>query len=158
MTGAAPGHHFADLVHTFSFVDFDLHDPAPRGWYAPLKDRKRSPNVSLYTQFFTVDTAKEWVNKKVYEYVIFLSDLRTGDDMYADEVAGDMENQRQMTIAIGVCYSVLKFRPRYYDIYTPTEKKTVEYFNGTIYLQGYPNSITTRSLGTPPRSCFSRAI
>lgn len=147
VAGAAPGHHFADLVHTFSFVDFHLYDPAPRGWFAPLKDRQRSPNVRLYTQFFTVDTAKQWAKPKAYEHVIFLCDLRTGDGKNLDEIASNMEDQRQMTIAIGACYSVLKFRPRYYDIDTPAEKKTLQYFDGTIYLQGYaPNHSTETRL------------
>lgn len=147
VAGAAPGHHFADLVHTFSFVDFHLYDPAPRGWCAPLKDRQRSPNVRLYTQFFTVDTAKEWANKKDYKYehVIFFSDLRTGDGKTLDEIEDNMKAQRQMTIAVDACYSVLKFRPRYYDIDTPADKKTLEYFDGTVYLQGYPPGHSTET-------------
>ena len=40
-----------------------------------------------------------------------------------------VENQRQMTIAIGACYSVLKFRLRYYNDDTPPDTKTLEYFD-----------------------------
>ena len=156
VAGAAPGIHFTDLVCTFGFVDFHLYDPAPHGWYPPLEHR---PNVTLYTQKFTVDTAREWKDNKQYNHVIFLSDLRTGDGMEIDgaavfsqskfenAVSDDMENQRQMTKLIGACYSVLKFRLRYYNDDTPPDKKTLEYLDGTIYFEGYaPNHSTETRL------------
>jgi len=150
VAGAAPGDHFVDLSNTFGFVDFHLYDPAPRGWYPPLEAKSRrwprnERNVFLNRQNFTMDTAREWAGKKGYEHVIFLSDLRTGDGMVTEQVEGDMENQRKMTIAIDACYSVLKFRPRYhYDDTTP-DKKTLNYFDGTIYLQGYPPNHSTET-------------
>lgn len=151
VAGAAPGNHFADLVRTFGFVNFHLYDPAPRGWYAPLRNR---PNVNLYTKAFTEQTADEWRGKKGYEHVIFLSDLRTGNGMDQDGVEGDMNLQGNITKAIGACYSVLKFRPRYSWDETPTDAKTLKYFDGTIYLQGYPpnHSTETRLHVTDPAS------
>jgi hypothetical protein len=146
VAGAAPGDHFFDLSNTFGLVDFHLYDPAPRRWYSPLAAKSsRRPrdesNVWMYTQKFTMQTANEWTDKKRYEHVIFLSDLRTqGESPFPskDEIAVDMENQRQMIIAINACYSVLKFRPRYYDDTDPhaDDYRTLKYFDGTIYLQG----------------------
>jgi Poly A polymerase regulatory subunit len=155
VAGAAPGDHFVDLSSTFGFVDFHLYDPCVTwGWYPPLNDRRKPQNVSLYRTYFTVQTAEEWAGKKGYEHVIFLSDLRTGDGMVTEQVEGDMETQRQMTIAIDACYSVLKFRPRYYDDATPPDKKNMKYFDGTICLQGYPpnHSTETRLHVTDARS------
>ena len=147
VAGAAPGDHFADLTKTFDFVDFHLYDPKQR-WYPSLEwyASRRDGNVCLYKQKFELETARAWADKKGYEHVIFLSDLRTGDGMVTEQVEGDMENQREMTKEIGACYSVLKFRPRYYDDDTPEGKKILTYFDGTIYLQGYPpnNSTETR--------------
>ena len=150
VAGAAPGDHFVDLSNTFGFVDFHLYDPAPRGWYRPLEAKSRrwprnERNVFLYRQNFELETARDWAGKKGYEHVIFLSDLRTGNGMVTEQVADDMENQLQMTIEVGACYSVLKFRPRYhYDDTTP-DKKTLKYFDGTIYLQGYPPNHSTET-------------
>ena len=149
VAGAAPGDHFADLTKTFDFVDFHLYDPAPRVWCRPLFTLT---NVSLYTQFFTVKTAEEWADKKKkrYEHVIFLSDLRTcGGKRFpsSDEVADDMKNQKEMTEKIEACYSVLKFRPRYYDETDPKAEdfRTLEYLDGTIYFQGYPTKTSTET-------------
>jgi len=145
VAGAAPGDHFMDLSSTFGFVDFHLYDPCVTwGWYRPLNDRKPQ-NVSLYREYFTVQTALEWAGKKGYKHVIFLSDLRTGNGLVTEQVEGDMELQRQMTIAIDACYSVLKFRPRYYDDATPPAKKKMVYFDGTICLQGYPPNHSTET-------------
>ena len=157
VAGAAPGDHFVDLSTTFGFVDFHLYDPCTGwGWYRPLEAKSgRWPrsNVFLYRQKFELETAREWADKKPrewadenrYEHVIFLSDLRTGDGMVTEQVEGDMENQREMTKKVGACYSVLKFRPRYhYDDTTP-DKKTLKYFDGTIYLQGYPPNHSTET-------------
>ena len=157
VAGAAPGDHFVDLSSTFGFVDFHLYDPAPRGWYRPLDAKsKRWPrnerNVFLYRQNFELETARDWAGKKGYEHVIFLSDLRTGNGMVTEQVADDMENQRQMTIEVGACYSVLKFRPRYhYDDTTPDEQ-TLKYLTAPFICRGTPRII-------PPKlGCMSQIL
>lgn len=164
VAGAAPGNHFSDLAKTFAFVDFHLYDPAPWGWYEPLEDRERTTNVSLYKEKFTGNMATEWSGKKGYDHIIFLSDLRTtdgldGDTVFSQErfensVSDDMENQKKMTIALGACYSVLKFRLRYYYDGISPDKEILEYFDGTIYLEGYPpnHSTETRLHVTDPSS------
>ena len=157
VTGAAPGIHFVDLALTFGFVSFHLYDPAPRGWYGPLRDPRKAPNVTLKTQEFTEETADEWhdkLDKKVYNHVIFLSDLRTGNGMEQEGVAGDMDLQAKIVKAMKPSYSVLKFRPRYHSDDTPDHHKTLKYFDGTIYLQGYPrnHSTETRLHVTDPNS------
>jgi hypothetical protein len=163
VAGAAPGNHFWDLSRTFGFVDFHLYDPAPRGWYPRLTDRHRPQNVRLYKQYFTDLTAQEWTcekrDEKGYKHVIFLSDLRSGNGKVAAEVAGDMELQKKLTETIDACYSVLKFRPPYHDD-TNTDVPTLVYFDGTIYLQGYPprNSTETRLHVTDTKSIKSYDI
>ena len=160
VAGAAPGNHFFDLSNTFASVDFHLYDPAPRGWDPPLeaKSRRSNQNVSLYTQPFTLQTAGQWTDKKGYEHVIFLSDFRSGAGPFpsSDSIAVDMETQRQMVTIMNPCYSVLKFRPRYYNETDPKkgDYRTLEYFDGTVYLQGYPpvTSTETRLHVTDPRS------
>ena len=149
VAGAAPGNHFADLIHTFPFVDFHLYDPAPNGWYNPLKDRRRNWNVTLHTQYFTVQTDEEWKDKKGYKHVIFLCDLRVSDAEFPTpgQVANDMDLQKELTETMQACYSVLKFRPRYYDDTNPQAEnyRTLEYFDGTVYLQGYPPKTSTET-------------
>jgi hypothetical protein len=163
VAGAAPGNHFWDLSRTFGFVDFHLYDPAPRGWYPRLTDRHRPQNVRLYKQYFTDLTAQEWTgekrDEKGYKHVIFLSDLRSGNGKVAAEVAGDMELQKKLTETIDACYSVLKFRPPFH-VDTGTDAPTLQYFDGTIYLQGYPprNSTETRLHVTDTKSIKSYDI
>jgi hypothetical protein len=154
VAGAAPGDHFLDLSATFALVDLHLYDPAPRGWHPDLEARVRRSScsghrVSLYTQRFTLETAKEWRSKKGYEHVIFLSDFRSGQGPYPSDgsIAVDMEAQRQMVIAMNACYSVVKFRPGYFDETDPKSEyhRTLKYFDGTIYLQGYPPVASTET-------------
>lgn len=152
VAGAAPGDHFLDLSNTFRLVDFHLYDPAPRGWYSPLaeKCRQAGSNVRLYRQKFELQTAEEWADRKGYGHVIFLSDLRTqGASPFPspDAIAVDMENQKEMTKSIKASYSVLKFRPRYFDDTDPKAEayRTLEYFDGTVYLQGYPPKTSTET-------------
>ena len=153
VAGAAPGDHFADLRNTFRFVDFHLYDPAPIGWCRSLQDSRKRRNVTLYKQYFTVKTAEEWQDKKQkrYEHVIFLCDLRTntGNQRFPslDDVSADMKNQKYITKTINACYSVLKFCPRYYDDTNPHAEDflTLKYFDGTIFLQGYPTKTSTET-------------
>jgi len=148
VAGAAPGDHFEDLSKTFGFVDFHLYDPAPR-WHPSLHRYRRPRNVHIYPQKFQVKTAAEWTDKKGYDHVIFLSDLRVSDAEFPTphQVAADMDLQKELTKTINACYSVLKFRPRYYDETNPRAKeyRTLQYFDGTIYLQGYPPKTSTET-------------
>ncbi len=151
VAGAAPGDHFADLRDTFRFVDFHLYDKAPIGWCEAFHDKRRRRNVTLHTQYFTTQTATEWTTKKTYEHVIFLSDLRTNSDNQRfpslDDVTADMQNQKDITKTINACYSVLKFCPRYYDDKNPHAEdfRTLQYFDGTIFLEGYPTKTSTET-------------
>jgi len=105
-------------------------------------------NVTLYTDYFTSHTAQQWKIDEQYEHVIFLCDLRSGDGHDETQVADDMKNQREMTQAMQACYSVLKFRPPYYDetVRDAHKNRFLVYLDGTIYFQGYPpkNSTETR--------------
>ena len=59
-----------------------------------------------------------------------------------------------MTMALGACYRVLKFRLRYYYDGISPDHEILEYFDGTIYLEGYPpnHSTETRLHVTDPSS------
>jgi hypothetical protein len=149
VAGAAPGDHFADLRDTFRFVDFHLYDPAPKGWCRAFHDRRRLRNVTLNTQYFEVQTAQEWQGNNGYEHVIFLCDLRVSDAEFPTpgQVSNDMDLQHELTKTMQACYSVLKFRPRYYFHTDPQadDYRTLKYFDGTVYLQGYPPKTSTET-------------
>jgi len=74
-----------------------------------------------------------------------LSDLRVADETLPSEhqIMIDMEFQKDMTKTIAACYSVLKFRPRFYD--PRGNYRYLDYFNGTIYFQGYPRISSTET-------------
>jgi hypothetical protein len=83
VAGASPGQHFVNLSGTFAFIDFHLYDPCEQSpWDKVLVAHATtsSSNIFLFKAKFTNEKALEWreTNTK-YEYVIFLSDLRTGD-------------------------------------------------------------------------------
>ncbi len=159
VAGAAPGDHFEDLSKTFGFVDFHLYDPSPN-WHDNIYRRDRRPaNVFIYEEPFRVETARQWKDKKVtqenavledyvlvYQHVIFLSDLRVADALKPsdDQVQTDMVLQKELTEEMNACYSVLKFRPRFYD---PRKEqfRMLKYFDGTIYFQGYPPRTSTET-------------
>jgi hypothetical protein len=145
VAGASPGQHFVNLISTFDFIDFHLYDPCEQSpWDTVLVTQSRSRNVFLIDAKFTDEEALEWRSThEQYEYVIFLSDLRTGNGHDKAEVSGDMDLQRSLTCNMQADYSVLKFHPPYYD--TGDDPK-FEYFDGNIYFEGYPlrNSTETR--------------
>ena len=147
VAGASPGQHFVSLCSTFSFIDFYLYDPCEQSpWNAVLVTQSSSPgqNIFLLKTKFTDKEALEWRNThKQYEYVIFLSDLRTGDGHDKAGVSQDMDLQRSLTCNMHADYSVLKFHPPYYD---DGENPEFEYFDGNIYFEAYPprNSTETR--------------
>lgn len=152
VAGAAPGDHFEDLSKTFGFVDFHLYDPAPRWHQSMHREDLRPANVFIYPQKFELETAMQWKNKSVtqgndvlvYQHVIFLSDLRIADapKPSEDQVEADMQYQKEMTEEMNACYSVLKFRPRFYDA---KKMRTLKYFDGTIYFQGYAPRTSTET-------------
>lgn len=147
VAGASPGQHFVNLGSTFSFIDFHLYDPCEQSDWDPTLVTKSSStgrNISLIRSKFTDENAREWRNThKQYKYVIFLSDLRTGDGHDKAGVSEDMKLQRSLTCNMNADYSVLKFHPPYYD---EGDDLHFEYFDGNIYFEGYPprNSTETR--------------
>ena len=78
--GAACGDHIPLLPDLFPQIkEFHLYDPEP--FSIDPTDKLR-----LYSQLFTVDTAKEWSGR---DDVLFISDIRTGD--YTKMTSSDNE-------------------------------------------------------------------
>lgn len=139
--GSAEGYHIAFLADMFPELHFDLWDP---GKFS-VEPRK---NITIYNKFFTDDIALKY--KKQGHNILFMSDMRTleigkfknEEDIHkADEIIiTDMNNQMKWVQMIKPIYAYLKFR-------LPYEKPTMEYLNGTIYLQPYsPFSTESRLL------------
>jgi hypothetical protein len=145
VAGAAPGEHFVNLSSTFGFLDFHLYDPCKSWGWSPVlsaKVDKRNTNVHLHTEFFLDETAQQWKIQRRYKHVIFLCDLRTNAHD-KPQIAKDMDLQKTLTNTIQADYTVLKFRPPYYEEDGP---RYLQYLDGKIYLQAYepPNSTETR--------------
>jgi hypothetical protein len=146
VAGAAPGDHFVNLSTTFGFLDFHLYDPCGGwGWNPVLsaKVNEMNTNVHVYTQLFLEKTAEQWKERSRYKYVIFLCDLRTGNGHDNAQVTADMNLQKTLTETIQADYSVLKFRPPYYQKGDP---RYFPYLEGQVYFQAYApkNSSETR--------------
>jgi hypothetical protein len=154
VAGAAPGEHLVDLAHRFDFLDFYLYDQRAIGktWNERLVAASRAPNnnrsdatsrITLHTKFLLQDTAAALKVEltQIYQHVIFLCDLRTGDAHSDTQVTEDMKLQRQLTLILNPCYSVLKFRLPY-----NSDKSEYEYLDGQIYFESFPprNSTETR--------------
>jgi hypothetical protein len=156
VAGASPGPHFVNLSSTFAFIDFHLYDPCEQSpWDKVLVAHatpSSSPNIFLFKAKFTNEKALEWRKTHTkYEYVIFLSDLRTGDGHNKEKVSGDMALQRSLTCEMQADYSVLKFHPPYCG---DNENPKYEYLDGKIYFEAYPprNSTETRLHVTDTKS------
>jgi len=156
VAGASPGQHFVNLSSTFAFIDFHLYDPCEQSpWDKVLvahATRSSSRNIFLFKAKFTNEEASNWRKTHTkYEYVIFLSDLRTGDGHNKEKVSEDMALQRSLTCNMQADYSVLKFHPPYYD---DGDNVNFEYFDGNIYFEAYPprNSTETRLHVTDTKS------
>lgn len=129
--GAAYGKHLLYLRELFPNHNFHLYDPMP--FFEGLYGLER---ITIYQQFFTDDTAREWAGKKV----LFISDIRimpegvnlegNEDDLIEMEsqVVEDMKWQKTWVQIIKPKMSMLKFR-------LPYGAGKTEYFKGDVYLQ-----------------------
>jgi len=131
--GAAPGLSLGIIAKLFPDLRMDLYDPNP---FFVKESDKIKIFTGVPTGFFTDDTVKKYVGKKV----IFISDIRTGksddEDEFSHEVDANMEQQRrwcEMFKAQGSLVGAsLKFRLPYIknDVKTYTE-----YMDGTVFTQ-----------------------
>lgn len=140
--GAAPGYHTNKLIEMFPGVKFDLWDPRDF-------EIDAHPDVKIYQEFFTDDSAKKYMN---YEgRLLFICDLRdlgigefkkTNDIGSMDNIASeDMILQKKWCKMINPTMVYLKFR-------LPYEIPKTKYLTGTIYLQPYTKISTEARLMT----------
>ena len=123
--GAAQGFHVPFLSEMFPSLKFILYDPA--------KFAIRETNtIKIIQDFFTEDTAKEYINKNV----LFISDIRTETD--EKSVSEDMKRQKRWVGIMDPKACMFKFRLPWGVGYT-------EYFSGDIYFQPYARDYSTET-------------
>lgn len=130
--GAAAGFHSTFLLKTFPDWEFHFYDMNPFA-----EELKAFSNLKLYHQYFTDEDAFFHRSAAKEDYIIFLSDIRSGSDEEA--VDRDMALQRKWIEIIKPDASMLKFR-------LPWRDGQTEYFDGDIYTQPRigPSSTETR--------------
>jgi 2-polyprenyl-3-methyl-5-hydroxy-6-metoxy-1,4-benzoquinol methylase len=140
--GSAPGTHILYLAQLFPHIHFELYDP--REFCKNLKNNKM---IRTHVQYFTDDTAKEWIStdeKHQDKEILLISDIRTGDTatMTPNEVENrvkiDHDWQRDWYYIMKPEMSMFKFRLLWND-------ETVTYLNGDIHIQPYPPSTSTET-------------
>jgi hypothetical protein len=101
------------------------------------EELKVFPNLKLYHQYFTDEDAFFHRSAAKEDFIVFLSDIRSGSDEEA--VDRDMALQRKWIEIIKPDASMLKFR-------LPWRDGQTEYFDGDIYTQPRigPSSTETR--------------
>ena len=138
--GSAPGTHILYLSKLFPNVHFELYDPREFS-------RKCHGNVMIntYVQYFTDDTAKEWISDNHPDKTILLiSDIRTGEpetqtpDMVEKRVNIDHDWQKTWYYIIKPEMAMFKFR-------LPWDDGKTEYLDGDIYIQPYPPPTSTET-------------
>lgn len=141
--GAAPGYHTYKLAKMFPDLKFELWDPRKF-------DIKERDNITTHQNFFTVDVAHKYAQRK--EDILFISDIRDKEfgrvvkeknikrkfEIDEQVITTDMKRQMEWTKIIKPKWAYLKFR-------LPYKSGTTLYFPGKIYLQPYsPVSTETR--------------
>nr|QBK91940.1 MAG: poly a polymerase regulatory subunit [Pithovirus LCPAC304] len=145
--GAACGDHIPLLPDLFPQIkEFHLYDPEP--FSIDPTDKLR-----LYSQLFTVDTAKEWSGR---DDVLFISDIRTGDytKMTSSDnekaIIEDMELQKRCVEIIQPVQAHLKFRLPYSDF--DEEYMKVHYLDGYAFLQPWAPHTSTETRLVPVKN------
>lgn len=145
--GAADGYHTHYMARMFPQYKFHLYDK--RDFHKIYTDQPQS-NIELYHMYFTDDDAKYYLSQK-YK-ILFMCDMRDLDirteklkdnkSGIDDLVMNDMKMQMAWAKTMKPLATYLKFR-------LPYDVPTMEYFDGSIYLQPYsPLSTETRLLIT----------
>jgi cap2 methyltransferase len=138
--GSAPGTHIEYLSKLFPDMYFMLYDPRQ---FSPKLNK--NPYINTYEQFFTDDTAKEWISDKHPDKnILFISDIRTGStDMEIKDfemcVKLDNENQMSWYNIINPKKSMFKFRLPY------DSDEITQYLNGQVFLQPYAPTTSTET-------------
>jgi hypothetical protein len=109
--GAAPGIHLTTLSVMFPHVKFILYDGAK--FHESLK---RHPSFEIHegtAGFFTDDTCREIKTRFNSNNLIFVSDIRLGENDFEEGVERDMAAQKKWVEMLKPKLSLLKFRMSY---------------------------------------------
>lgn len=138
--GAAPGTHILYLSELFPTIHFELYDPRD---FSPKLNK--SEMINTHVQYFTDDTAREWIADEHKDKIILLvSDIRTGDTETMDSkeveerVKIDHEWQKNW-------YDIMKPEMAMFKFRLPWDYDNLEYLDGDIYIQPYPPSTSTET-------------
>jgi SAM-dependent methyltransferase len=139
--GSAPGTHILYLAKLFPTIHFELYDP--REFSNKLLKNKEM--INIHVQYFTDDTAREWVSSDhLDKTILFISDIRTGEpetqtpERVEEMVKIDHKWQQTWYHIIKPALSMFKFR-------LPWDDEKTEYLDGDIYIQSYPPATSTES-------------
>lgn len=139
--GSAPGTHILYLAKLFPNIHFELYDP--RDFSSELL--KNKDMIKTHVQYFTDETANEWVSSNHPDKTILLiSDIRTGEpetqtyEKVEERVKIDHEWQQNWYHIIKPDMAMFKFR-------LPWDDEMTEYLDGDIHIQPYPPSTSTET-------------
>lgn len=145
--GAAPGIKNIILTRMFPYVKFVLFDGAK--FNERLKEPKYKKVFEIHEGddgFFTTEKCKQLVERKAFgdRPIIFISDIRLGENDFEGGVARDMALQKEWVQILKPELSLLKFRLPY----TMKHGETLKYMKGTLFygIWAKPNSGETRLL------------
>jgi SAM-dependent methyltransferase len=139
--GSAPGTHILYLSKLFPTIHFELYDP--RVFSSKLL--KNTDMIKTHVQYFTHDTAKEWISTNhPTKQILFISDIRTAtpETQTPAEVEArvkiDQTWQEDWYHIIKPDMAMFKFR-------LPWDDDTTEYLDGDVYIQPYPPPTSTET-------------
>jgi ubiquinone/menaquinone biosynthesis C-methylase UbiE len=139
--GSAPGTHILYLAKLFPTIHFELYDPREFS----KKLLKNTKMINTYVQYFTDETAQQWVAANHPDKVILLiSDIRTGEpekqskEMVEARVKIDHEWQKNW-------YNIIKPEMAMFKFRLPWNDEITEYLAGDIYIQPYPPATSTET-------------
>jgi SAM-dependent methyltransferase len=138
--GAAPGTHVLYLSSLFPTVHFELYDP--RDFNIGLKGNDM---INTHVQYFTDDTAKQWIETDHTDKTILLvSDIRTGEPGKMSDIEVEnrvkIDHEWQQT-----WYRIMNPKMAMFKFRLPWDDEKTEYLDGSIYIQPYPPATSTET-------------
>jgi SAM-dependent methyltransferase len=139
--GSAPGTHILYLSKLFPTIHFELYDP--RDFSNKLLKNKEK--ITTHIQYFTDETAGEWISSNHPDKTILLiSDVRTGDPEKQTpeklEECVKIDHEWQQT-----WYHIIKPEMAMFKFRLPWDDEKTEYLSGDIYIQPYPPATSTET-------------
>ena len=139
--GSAPGTHILYLAKLFPTIHFVLYDP--REFSNKLLKNKEM--IKTHIQYFTDDTAKEWVaSEHLDKTILIISDIRTGEP--ETQTPEKVEERIKIDHAWQqTWYHIIKPEMAMFKFRLPWDDEKTEYLNGDIYIQPYPPATSTET-------------